>query len=207
MKRHIIFDFGGVLLDLDPEATWSALKSCLDLPSLEDLALQQVLIDYEVGRIEESSFFLQLKGFSRKEVSDSQLLDAWNAMLGPLPSHRLTMLRELSKRYQLHLLSNTNKSHIDYIYNYLKSEYDINAFGEAYFTSHYYSHLIHMRKPDREIYEYVISDIGASPDHVLFIDDNKDNISSACDLGIIGIRHDPTLDISHMIGDYLSRSK
>ena len=60
-----------------------------------------------------------------------------------------------------------------------------------------------MRKPDREIYEHVISDIGASPDHVLFIDDNKDNIESACDYGIRGVHHDPVLDVNEVVQRYI----
>ncbi len=203
MIEHIVFDFGGVLLELDYEATWSGLRACLGLEHLEDKNLQEALVNYEVGRISEDDFVAFLLSASKKETNHAQITNAWNAMLGPLPSHRLTMLRELATRYQIHLLSNTNKTHIDFVYSYLQNEYNIVDFGEEYFSNHYYSHLIHMRKPDREIYEHVISDIGASPDHVLFIDDNKDNIESACDYGIRGVHHDPVLDVNEVVQRYI----
>lgn len=204
MIEHIIFDFGGVLLQLDPEATWSELRSCLALKTLEDPVFQQVLIDYEVGRFDESTFLSKLRDCSRQEVSDNQLIAAWNAMLGPLPQHRLVMLRELAKKYKLHLLSNTNDTHIRYVYNYLKQTYDIDNFGEEYFDCHYFSHVIKMRKPDQDIYESVIEGIGSRPERMFFIDDTLENVIAARRSGLHAQHHDRQHELVDYMESYLT---
>jgi len=113
------------------------------------------------------------------------------------------MLERLSKSYHLHLLSNTNSAHIDYVYGYLKETYDITDFGQEYFSSHYFSHILHQRKPNRDIYESVISAIGTTPELAMFIDDNKANAMAANDIGIRGIHHDPNSDLADVIDGYI----
>jgi len=205
MIKHLIFDFGGVLLRLNPQATWDALASCLSLENLDDPRIQQVLIDFEIGKTNELQFLNELRSFSQHGVDDEDLITAWNAMLGTLPSSRLDMLQDLSKDYQLHLLSNTNETHIRYVYAYLKDTYGIEDFGSQYFHSHYFSHLLRQRKPNLDIYESVISDIGTTPERAMFFDDNMENIKAACDYGIKGVYHDPSLDIADQVKEYLSR--
>ena len=149
------------MLELDPDATWRSLESCLDITSIDDDAIQEVLIDFEVGRFDEATFVNKLESLSNREVSYQEIITAWNAMLGPLPRQRLEMLKSLRGSYKIHLLSNTNETHIRYVYDYLKRTYDIDDFGGEYFDSHHYSHMMKMRKPNRDIYKSVV-------DHILY---------------------------------------
>jgi len=201
--KHIIFDFGGVLLDLDYEASWSALKTCLNLDDLGTPEVQRILLHYEVGKISETVFVEKLQRLAQGSPTHQEIIDAWNAMLGPLPSQRLDMLKSLAKDYQIHLLSNANETHIRHVYAYLMETYDISDFGAEYFDRTYFSHLIHMRKPDHEIYQKVIDDIGAPPEVMIFIDDLIENVEGARACGMYGQHHDRTKDVSSLIRGYL----
>ena len=111
-------------------------------------------------------------------------MNAWNAILLDFPTHRLTFLKELakSKQYRLFLLSNTNDMHISWIQEnwgstlYLEFK---NCFEEFYL-----SHEIHFRKPNADIYEFVLQENNLIADETFFIDDTEENTRAAEKLGI-----------------------
>jgi putative hydrolase of the HAD superfamily len=202
----LLFDLGQVIINLDFNATESAFKNIFgpDYQLLKQRStVEEVFERYETGHISEADFLQALQALTEKQLDSSLLIQAWNAMLLDIPQPRLQMLDILRKRYKVMLLSNTNATHLDHVYRYLKTTYNISAWEDQYFDHAYYSHLMGLRKPHREIYEAVLNDHQLRPEQVLFIDDNADNITGANALGIKTLHHNPEQDITYIFQNFL----
>ncbi len=180
MIKTIIFDFGEVFIDLDIEGfTQNAFRHFkIDSFSEEMLAFNSF---YEQGLISTDEF-LEFYTENFPKLSIDELIDIWNSILKDFPKHRLeflTQLKEASK-YKLILLSNTNELHIDWIKKHV-SFYD--TFKNC-FDAFYLSHEIHLRKPNKDIFELILNEHNLNAKECLFIDDNKDNIKTAISLNI-----------------------
>jgi putative hydrolase of the HAD superfamily len=169
----IIFDFGGVIINLDYNATIDAFKK-LGLDNFDHLysqATQSNLFDsIETGKISPQHFINSLLRLLPKETTPKQVINAWNAMLLDIPIERIELLQELSKRYKIYLLSNTNKIHIDTALQTWNRT--TNKPIEYIFEKVYFSHEVHMRKPHVEIFNLVTTNEGLNPAKTLFIDDS-----------------------------------
>lgn len=183
--KHIVFDLGGVIINLSIQRTIDALTHLTNQsPSFITQAYlnQSFFFAYERGEISSMEFRNQIRSLFAIDVTDDDIDQAWNAMILDLPVERLRMLQNLRKEYSISLLSNTNTIHLDYV-----NEVALRGVSnelDYYFDKAYYSHRVGMRKPDAVIYEYVISDSGFEPHETLFLDDNKDNVRAASQLGI-----------------------
>ena len=82
------------------------------------------------------------------------------------------------------------------------SDHGLSDFESRYFDAVYYSHLIRLRKPERDIYEYVLADADILPGETLFIDDLEENIAGAAELGIRGIVKTPDRDIIDILSAF-----
>jgi len=203
--KNIIFDFGNVLLNLDMKATERQMIALLGGHykfSEEKNVYPTFFNDYELGKMSEEDFLQGLQDMTDKKPSFSDLKFAWNAMLLDLPPARLEMLLRLNEKYRVFLLSNTNKTHIDYVMNYLAAEYDITDWDERYFEKTYYSHLVKMRKPNNDIYDFVLADAQLKAEETLFIDDNIANIKAATALSWQTILHNDGRDITTVMQDF-----
>lgn len=192
--KNIIFDFGGVLLDLYIDKTYIQLSDLLGR-DMELNALPPDIINtlnaFEKGTMRFETFLWNLQRLStRKTPQPRAVINAWNAMLGGWQTSKLDLLENLKDKYSLYLLSNTNETHLDWVYKDLKSNHQIEDFDTRFFKKTYYSHLVGMRKPDSDIFEFVVNDAKINPSDTLFIDDNEDNINTAKKLGINTICHD-----------------
>ncbi len=185
-KEAIIFDLGGVLLNLNYDLTEKAFIS-LGMTNFGESysQLQQVnLFDrYEIGEISSFHFVNRLLDLLPPGTTANQVVHAWNAMILDFPVERLQFLEELSKKYRLFLLSNTNDLHIDAVRRALEK-----AVGhknlEQYFEKTYFSSAIGMRKPNTEIFEFVCSENNLDPAKTIFIDDSPQHIEGAKSVGI-----------------------
>lgn len=184
--KNIIFDFGGVIINIDYTLSTAAFRQ-LGLPNFDELfskAKQSNLFDlYEKGQISSDDFRQQLKHYLSSSISDADLDASWNAMLLNLPTERLELLKRLKTTHRTFLLSNTNEIHIDTIYADLKNNMGIDNF-EDYFEKAYLSYKVNMRKPDAEIFELVLNENKLKPEETLFIDDSPQHIETAKKLGI-----------------------
>ncbi len=201
MIRNIIFDFGGVLLNLDEQLTIHKLNEILDLNKCENVH-EEVFYPFERGEISEEAFFNRLQRRSKQVLNGDIYIEAWNAMLLDLPTHRIDFLKKLKDEYNLFLLSNTNRTHIRKVMYMIKLDHGINDFS-SYFNKAYYSHEIHLRKPDKGIYEYVLNDSNLMAKETLFIDDKEENLVQANALGIHCYCHKPTDDISQIFSQVI----
>ena len=181
--ENIIFDFGGVLYDIDLEKSINAFKTLgFDLPKFKDLLLP-VFLDLEVGKISPSSFVKNLQMHSSDQFTEKDILHAFNIILTGIDSEKVADLRKIKTKYQLFLLSNTNEIHYNIFSKEIKSTKSTADFYDL-FKKEYYSHKLGMRKPDLSIFEYVLTDSILDPFGTLFVDDSYENISAAESLGI-----------------------
>lgn len=184
--NSVIFDLGGVIINLDTEKTVSAFsrQSNMSFRSVYEGKADQGLFDnFEKGKIETSEFYNEIRKRSQFTGSDEDLVKAWNAMLLDVPEERLDALVEMKHNYNTYLLSNTNEIHIRAIELELHDEHGIKHF-EDYFDKIYYSCRLGMRKPDREIFELVLNENNLKPEETVFIDDSAQHVKAAGELGI-----------------------
>ena len=185
-KEAIIFDLGGVLLNLDYDLTEKAFIS-LGMANFGESysQLQQThLFDrYEIGEISSFHFVNRLLDLLPPGTTANQVVHAWDAMILDFPVERLQFLQELSKKYRLFLLSNTNDLHIDAVRRALEKVVGHRNL-EQYFEKTYFSSAIGMRKPNTEIFEFVCSENNLDPAKTIFIDDSPQHIEGAKSFGI-----------------------
>jgi FMN phosphatase YigB (HAD superfamily) len=178
MINTIIFDFGDIFINLDKAATIEALKK-LGLSEWDE-DLNQLNIQFETGQISQDKFLLGIQKHIPKATID-EIQNAWNAILLDFPLHRLEFLQKLSKKYRLFLLSNTDAIHIETF----EQENGISFYRDFYqcFEKVYFSFEVGMRKPNVEIFNYLIEKHGLSAKRTLFVDDKKENTDAALSLG------------------------
>ncbi len=179
MIKNIIFDFGNVFLNLDLEG---AMQNALNLFKLKELPEDLTAINslYEQGLISTDEFIeFYIENF--QNLTKEEIISNWNFMLKDFPLHRLEFLKELKKssKYKLILLSNTNELHI----NWVKKNVSYYEDFKNCFDAFYLSHEIQLKKPNPNIFEFVLNENNIYSQECLFIDDNSDNISTAEKLG------------------------
>lgn len=187
MIRNIIFDLGGVLINLDMEATAKAFRALgmTDFDAHYSQAKQSGLFDaFDKGQITPQEFREGMKPFLPAGTTDAQIDAAWNAMLLDLPGERLALLRELRKKYRLFLLSNTNEIHVTAFSASLQQAHEGFTDFSDYFDRWYYSCRIGKRKPDAEAFLHVLEENDLLAEETLFIDDSKQHVEGALQTGI-----------------------
>ncbi len=199
--RHIILDFGGVILNIDYKKTEQAFIGL----GITDFAerysqLQQTDIfdQLETGKIGSAEFVAALKNIAGRDIADEQIIAAWNAMLLDLPLRRLQILQQLQLHFDLFLLSNTNEIHEEAFNKTLKSQSGFNSMG-VFFDKVYFSHRVGLRKPDPAIFQMILDQNSLNPEKTLFVDDSPQHIESAKTLGIQTIYLEPGMTIEEHI--------
>lgn len=186
MVKNIIYDFGGVLFNIDFKKTFEAFKK-LGYKDFEEMYSQHsadpLFQDLETGKINDKEFYNQLSTILPHPSTNEQLKDAWNALLINYRKKSLDFLNTLKSDYNLYLLSNTNAIHYAHFSQMLTEETAYKKL-EDFFTKAWFSHEIHRRKPDVETYEFVLNDGGLHASETLFIDDTFSNLPPAEQVGI-----------------------
>ena len=185
--KNIIFDLGGVVMDLDIEKTKRALARLGFDESMFHLhnngGEENVFLLLERGFIPEEVFFSRLKTIVGKPVSTKQLISAWNAMILGFNPLKIKLLLELKPKFRTFLLSNTNVIHIKRCNEIISGKYNMNSLNDL-FEKTYYSYETGLRKPEPDIFELVIRENNLIPSETLFIDDSKEHLETARLLGI-----------------------
>ena len=183
--KHIIFDLGAVLYDIDFKKTAKAFKD-LGYSDFDSMYTQyhvdEIFERLEVGKISNSTFCDALIQKNKKIVTEKQITDAWNAILIGWRKESVEYLEPLAKKYNLYLLSNTNSIHQKAFLQSFTKETGKNDFN-SFFVKAYYSHEINLRKPNEDVFNFVVADAAIKPEETLFIDDSYPNIDAAKKLG------------------------
>jgi putative hydrolase of the HAD superfamily len=184
--KNIIFDLGGVILNIDYKRPQEEFKK-LGIKGVETLYSKQNQVELfdllETGKISEKEFIHKIKESSDLEISDSEIIIAWNSILLEFPLRRLQILQQLQLHYNMYLLSNTNEIHEKAFNEMLKIQCGYPSLA-LFFDRVYLSHRVGLRKPDPKIFELVINENSLKIEETLFIDDSLQHIESASKLGL-----------------------
>lgn len=184
--KNIIFDLGGVILNIDYHLTINAFTA-LGIPNFKEIfsqAAQNNLFDrLDKGQVSEQGFLSEIKALVGDHITDADILNAWNSMLLDLPKERIALLEQLKTDYRLFLLSNTNEIHIPEYNKILQAAFGFPDLAHI-FEKQYYSFEIGMRKPDEEIFEFVLKDKDLKAEETLFIDDSHQHLMGAAKVGL-----------------------
>ncbi len=184
--QNIIFDLGGVILNIDYQATFQAFKA-LGVTRFDQFFTQASQIDlfdrFDKGEISAEAFREKIRGLCGLPLTEKAIDRAWNAMLLDLPWHRMELLEGVKGNYRTFLLSNTNDIHFPAFLEYMQREFRIESL-DPWFERQYLSYEIGMRKPDKEVYEHILKENALDPGQTLFIDDTLQHVEGAHRAGL-----------------------
>lgn len=184
--KNIIFDLGGVIINLDTNKTIQEFNklSTKQFETIYTQLHQSTIFDkFDKGEITETDFFNEIQKALGNTIPKEKLLFAWNAMLLDFPKHRLQLLEKLKPNYRLFLLSNTNETHVAEFESALYKQHGYQNL-ESFFETVYYSCRIGKRKPNSDIFNFVLNKHNLNPKETLFIDDSPQHIEGAIKTGI-----------------------
>jgi putative hydrolase of the HAD superfamily len=183
--KNIILDLGGVLLNIDytkTEKAFQALGFAQFNQRYTQYSADKVFAELETGAISNDAFYEYMILAADGKISREQVAQAWNAMLLDFRVETLEFLKVLKKHYNLYLLSNTNAIHLQAFRKIFTHQTGL-ASLDNYFKTTYYSHEVGLRKPNKDIFEFVLKDTGVLAEESLFIDDSFNNINTAQEMG------------------------
>ncbi len=184
--RHLIFDLGGLFIDVYMDRFASSLQQLVGkevMPTLEKLQNEKFFDAYETGHIHTAQFLDTLSSAFGCHFGFEQYVNCWNAILGRVQLEQLELIQPLRNHCDVVLLSNTNSLHVEA----LEADFEARHPGAKlhdYFDRIYYSQEIGLRKPDEEVFGFVAHDSGFDPTATLFIDDSPAHLAGAQKLGI-----------------------
>lgn len=197
--RNIIFDLGGVIMNIDFKLTEAAFNK-LGFTNYREFMTQfhitPLFEAYETGKIDDATFIKGVQELSGLNITEEEVVEAWNALLLDFPPERLALLESLQQRYRLFLLSNTNALHYAAFQDKLHAQ--TGKLLEDYFEKTYYSHTTQLRKPHAAIYQLVLDENDLRAADTLFIDDTASNFSGAESLGIKTLHLKPPVQITEL---------
>ncbi len=184
--KNLMFDLGGVLLNIDYNKTANAFKA-LGVKHFDELYSQfganHLFESLETGIISEEDFYTTMQQYCEAGTSVQQIQTAWNEMLLDFRIDSLQYLDGLKEKYDVYLLSNTNSIHHAAFIKLLQQETKQQSL-DYYFIKAYYSHEIFQRKPYPITYKFVLEDAKINAEETLFIDDSINNIEGAKEAGL-----------------------
>ena len=195
--KNIIFDFGGVIFDIDYFRTQQAFEE-LGITWFHELFAQQhsseVFAKLETGKISEEDFYEEFRKETKINLTNEQIKTAWNAMLVSYSIDRIELLKQIKNKYNLFLFSNTNVIHHAEFHKMYHEKFG-HADLDDLFKKPYYSHIMGLRKPTPESFLYIIEEQKLNVAETLFIDDTFINIEAAKELGLQTIHLVPPKDL------------
>lgn len=185
-KKNLILDLGGVILTINYHLIIDAFEKA-GVPNAIDLYSQQSQVhlfdQLEKGLIGEEEFYDSIRKLAGKPISNELIEKCWNAILIGLPTENIETLYALKKKYRLFLLSNTNAIHERAYRKMIVNQCGSFIFDDI-FEKMYLSHHIHLRKPDAEIFNYVLNDAKLDRNETFFVDDSAQHVQGARKTGI-----------------------
>lgn len=185
--KNIIFDYGNVIFTIDfPKLKQAFINLGIrDADAFFSHKTQSPLFDaLDRGEVDAAEFREAVRDAAGNPLLTNAEIDAaWNTLLVGVPDGYHTLLQQLKQHYRTFLLSNNNEIHYGWIMDYLQREHGL-ADNSTFFEKDYYSHLLGQRKPDAQIFQFVLDAHGLLPEQTLFIDDSPQHVAAAKQLGI-----------------------
>ena len=183
--KNIVFDLGGVLLNLDFAKAIEAFEKV----GIKDVNRRiraygenNIFQQLEKGTISAAQFRKAIQQEANQPLTDQEIDALWNAMLLDIPRTKLELILELRGQYMVYLLSNTNEIHWEYVH---ENSFNLNGFhAHDYFDEVFLSYKMKLSKPDPEIFKKMMNEANILPEDTFFIDDSEENCKAAEALGI-----------------------
>lgn len=188
--KNIIFDLGGVIINLDNQLTEDAFIALGAKPIKEYFGhghAASFFKDYEVGGLTSQEFVDRIRDLTGLTASDEEIIRAWNALLLDFPTERIQLLKELGKTYRIFLFSNTNELHMQHLNKIYGNTFPGDETLDDHFEKSYYSHTMKMRKPDTASFQYILNENQLKGEETLFVDDALINVEGAEKAGLKGL--------------------
>lgn len=198
--KALIFDMGGVLVDLDMDACKKAFKEGLGFNEIDEILdpchQKGIIGDMESGDVGPDEFRDYVMKRSRPGVTPDDVDHAFHKILVGVEPYKFDLLHRLSKDYDLYILSNNNPVA-------LRRASEIFSEGgfpmETSFRKCYFSYQMKTVKPSEKFYKTVIADIGLPVEEMLFIDDSKANVQASIDAGLPAVWYEPGTDLAQTL--------
>jgi epoxide hydrolase-like predicted phosphatase len=191
--KSIIFDLGGVILNIDYNLTRRAFENA-GIKNFHDMYSQTsadaLFSNLETGEISNDDFYKEFNKLTGLNLPVDEIEHAWNAMLLTFRENSLKFLDSIRPQYSLYLLSNTNHIHLD-AFNKIYHQTARSKTFEKHFDKAYYSCEMGLRKPKADIYEFVLKENNLNPSDTLFVDDLVQNVEAARLAGMQAILLEP----------------
>jgi len=201
---NIIFDLGGVLLNIDPKKTIDAFGKLGMEQLVGDKGLSydhEIFYLMEQGKITSDEFRQGVLELLPTQVSFQEIDDAWTAILLDFPPIRVKLLKNLRNDFKIYLFSNTNAIHVEKFHSNFRNQHGFEVY--TLFDKDFYSNEIGFRKPMPEAYQEIIRLSGINPEESLFIDDSLPNVESAIASGLKGFWLEPRQKVEEIFQEYL----
>ena len=204
MIKALIFDMGGVLVDLDIEDCKNAFRTGLDYYEIDDIidACHQrgIYGELEGGTMTADEFRSIVLAGSRPGATVEDVNEAMSHILVGIAPYKAEMLKKLAQKYDLYMLSNNNPICLPYS---SKMFDDAGAPLATTFKKCFFSFELKTLKPSPEFYTTVMKEIGLAPEEMLFIDDSQKNVDGAIAVGLPAVYYEPGTDLEALMNEVL----
>ena len=205
MIKNIIFDLGDVIINIDvPRAaqSFAVLANISVEKSTQIIQDNEVFRKFESGILNESTFRNYIRTiFENPAWTDETIDETWNSLLLDIPKERIKLIQRLKTNYRLFLLSNTSPIHVKATNQILEKATGVEKLDDL-FEHIFLSYEMWVMKPDRQIFEMVLSQADIKAEETLFLDDNADNVKASLDMGIQTIHVQKPVSIVEYLREY-----
>ncbi len=204
MIKAIIFDMGGVIIDLNIERCSNTFKERAGMYKIDEFLdpchPRGIFFDMESGNTSVEEFYGQALGYSRPGTTREDILQSFGSLFDGIDADKPALLNELKEKYPLYILSNNNPVALA-TSGPLMASCGIPL--ETTFVDCFWSFQFKMMKPDVRFFKAVAERIGLAPEELLFIDDSPRNAAAAAEAGWKSIYYIPHTDLRKAIFDVL----
>jgi putative hydrolase of the HAD superfamily len=202
--KNIVFDLGGVLLNIDPQKTIKAFSGLGMQQLVGDKGLSydhDIFYQMEQGQISPDEFRNGILQLLPGKVTFEEIDSAWTAMLLDFPAIRVNLVKKLRRDYKIYLFSNTNAIHVAKYQANFRNQHGFEV--SSLFEKDFHSNEIGYRKPSPESFQEIIRLSGINPEESLFIDDSLPNVEAAIAVGLKGFWLQPGQKVEEIFQNYL----